>query len=812
MTLQEGFAHFHLKREDRTRADGYDVYTPPFELLTRGVAPLEKQLRVFVNDTEYDLLDRTRLVRQTENYWTFTEETTATGGIACWGVRLTFDPFGSGGGDDKELTLVALFDENGDHITLDGDWSILGELGDTDDDVEFTDDVFDLDETTNNTFSGPNSVTAAIRFPRKLIISTVGWNSRGAGVQTADVIQNMEFEANIGTLSSPVWVSMGSNLTQDVGNSQNNHVAGGTLDSQDYPVPSGVTAENIIDQVITLSVQTADIGGTIPPVVTLSAELTNLSDRITMIRETRQDRPWVEPIGASLAQPDQFMVYFDQLRFIAQELCELVTMANLFTLGIADFMLNPFTDPSTIAQFHLNRGGSSVGPFSYSTIELLTGIPGADADDRHQIIVEVGDQIDGTSTDWTTLTFDATPADETEYSVDSTANTITLGDVENNDLRIIRQTKTTEWWYDSRDGQPGWNSLAIGVMQTQARTMLEEACFLPQFYLEAPLSNSIFPRVWNWFIFVGTRNKWTIPGGIWGGTGSVTIFVNNIEQTEGVEYTIEWPVIHWIISPPGPTDTTEIGVGGGFGGVNMGGGGTGTETPPTILPPPEPTPPVEYPPNNLDPDLGFTMTVGATPSSVLAIASGAGWEGDFAVIFSAGNALTSEFSAHLLRVEFTVTLADTIPANGGGFYSVGATEILYIGSKCGGTVFRNAIAHKLEAIDPFTSAQGSVALGCGQPGGALGGLDILANANPDVTSLSPASLRMIDRLYDDVVRVGETDLSDQIPFFQQWKNLRDDSISAKTAGIVTESGFTDDQWNTYLDPDTTLTDFDIPPP
>ena len=799
MTFAVGDSYFHLRRSDRERP-AHSVFTPHMEWLDTRVCPLEKQCRVFVGDTEYEWYDDTSFVRPTSDYWTYTPPSTATGGVACWGVRFLFDPVGSGINDDIELVEIAVWDGEGNLIPCKDNWSEEDELeeygGDTVDNDELSADVFDLSSATADSFNGTFERRVSIRFPQALVVSKVGWTSRGTGASSSDYIQNMEFQVNTGTPNRPVWVSMGSNLTQAVGNA-GSHNAGEELNQSDYPAVSGTIDPDT--ELLTLSVPAASYGGTLPHTITLSAALPNESDRLTIIRETRQDRAWVKPTGAAYAVPEQFMVYFNQLRFIVQELCEIQTIVDLaFTLPLAELVANDYTHSSQ-AQFHTG-GGTTL---SYADIELLDGLPGSPGDDRWQLEVAVGNQSDGTSSIWTVLTYDAAPADETEYSVDSAANTITLGDAESNDIRIRRVTRTYKWWYDPQGTRPGWNSLGVNTMQKQTRFMLEESCFLPIFYLDSPLSNSIFPRNWNWFVFVGTINTWIIPGGTWGGSGETVIINNNVVLIEGVEYIIEWPGV--IFFPPSG-GSGGFG-GGGFGGGGMGGGDDDEEPTPPTPPPPQGGPTVEWPGFSIPASYPISVSIGSTHRDVF---SGGTWEGETNINLSQGNGFAAEFNDHAIRIECEVTDPD-------GFADspLGAKEVIYINKQCNETtVYRLATAADTNADGTWdASDEGNAGLGC-LGGAASLPLGLWAAFNATQSGFGSSDHPFFQMAYhllsnlDGAIANGEVA---NAAFFNAWAELTAQSIDAEAAGVVGASGFTAEQFQQYLDPDEDFTEFDIPP-
>lgn len=808
-----GNSYISFKRKEWTRSD-HSTITTSFPLLDTAIAPVEKQLRVFVDGVEYTYDDPTLISRPTTNKWTYAAVGAAPSvGARCWGVRFQFDPVGDGLFDDPRTCCLAVFDENLSRMTdLD---ETYGDDGGTFTEAE-ADALLDLDTSTGWTGSGTASYGNSITyiFPEPRIVSRMAWGRNHTG-GNSDLIENMRVQVNTGTLASPNWVTVGDNATHAVGNSQDSHAAGEELDSSDYPSPT--TPIDPLTELLWFDLTDTGFDGTDLQEsglfqITLDPAPAVGNDRVVLLRETRQDRPWVRPTPSAYAHPESIMVYFEQIRYIVQELCELPTVAQWMPLGISDLNQNPYTGGSQ-AHFHLNRGGSSAGPFSYADVELLSTIPGANLNDRHQIVVERGNKTDGTSESWTTLQYDATPADEDQYSLDSSAKTITLGDVEDKDLRIRRVTKTDEWWYDPRGGSPGWTSLGIDTMQKQARFMIEEACYLPQWFKDSPLSTSIFPRSWNWFVFVGTRNQWTIPGGVWGGNGEVEIFVNDVEQTEGTEYTIEWPTIVWTGgNEPADDDTTVIGVGSGGWGGSLGGGEDDEETPSNpATSGGNQGEPVDWPGLDIPVDCGFSLSIGSTPQSSLSSGS---WEGGISVSFLQGNSTSSEFGglgSSVMRIQATVTTADTISDGVGGYLPVGATEVLYVNKKCNGTLYRVCLATSLTGDAPWTADDASEALGCLVPTGASGGLDIFVNrpAACIISSSSPVKLRMLDGLLNTSI---EDNLASFVPGMSSYLELQEQAADALEAGVTAEDGFSGDQFDQYLDPDQDFTDFDIPAP
>jgi hypothetical protein len=817
MAMESGDAYFTIKRGDRTRS-AHTTYAPTFPLLDTRVAPVEKQMRVFVDGTEYTYDDDTLIARPTTNKWSYTDISTApTTGVRCWSVRLQFDPVGEGINDDPRTCCILIYDEDGNQMDLTGDLdeSYVSGLNES----QFN-NITDLDPATGYTGSGTASYgnSLSFDFPEPRIVTKVAWgrNHTGGG---SDLIENMRIQLDIGSGEGGTrnWLTLGDNATHAVQNSQDSHAAGAELDTSDYPTHSNPIVP--ATELLWFDTTSSGLDGTnldavttgqVLPLVTITPAPTSDNERILLLRETRQDAPWVRPIPGARAHAEQIMVFYEQLRFIVQELCELETVSGFFSLGISAFNRN---DYSTSGVSQTTTLAASTGPCSYSTVDLLDTVPGAELDDRHQLVVE---QKTASATWWSPMTYNAAPTTDSQYSVDSSAKTITLGDTYTGLVRVRRSTKTDDWWYDPRSSKaPGWTSMAINATQRQARYMIEEACFLPAFYIDSPLSNSIFPRGWNWFQYVGTRNQWTIPVGPWGGGGEVEIFVNNVPvDGGGEEYTIEWPGITWTPgNTPGSGSTTTVGGGNTGGGWTTGGLGGGGETEETGNPSStggNETPNIEWPGFNIPASLGISISIGGKSRTALATGD---WEGGTSVGFSQGNSSSGNFATTLLRVQITVTAANTVSDGGGGFLSNGATQVLYIGKYCDeGEPWRCAAAYKTSGAGAWISDEGSEALGCLESPGANAGPSIWALASPTLTSDSDARLKFVQDMYAAGGGSGDTELLQQIRGFGAWQELRDQSINYFNEGLSSEEGFTGEQFQNYLDPDVDFTDFDIPDP
>lgn len=290
-------------------------------------------------------------------------------------------------------------------------------------------------------------------------------------------------------------------------------------------------------------------------VVTLSDDITiDSSSRITIVRQTKGNSPWVYPVPGSKARPEEFMIFYDQIMFIVQEMCELEEIGN----DVLGFFTVPEPNPYTAGnQMQLDVGGSSRATVGYDEIELMPAWIGQIATgawtgvDEAQLIVEVGDQEDGTSTEWTEV-----DASDRTVDVDNETVTITTGAV-TEDIRVRRNTDKTRWWYDPRTAKPGWNTMGITAIEKQAQFLLEEICFIPEMLDLNPLATRRFP-MHRYFVYSGTQNDWRVPG--WDGDGpTVYIWKNDVLLDEDTDFTIDdFGTITWIIDEPTTGDTTVI--------------------------------------------------------------------------------------------------------------------------------------------------------------------------------------------------------------------------------------------------------------
>ena len=796
---------------DVTRPE-YLTFTPNWEFIPEEIAPLHKQMRIFLQGQEMAYLDDRLISPPTDDYYTYTT-LAPTAGVRCWGIRYTCDAISEFSNDEQGTALVTIYDQDDNAILWDETWKSSLDDGEShhDADAVLHDNSFNTNPAQGTTEAIEDvRVYVVTNFPRAMDINRIGWTRAhtNAGDQTWE---NVKVEVNVGTPGNANWIVFGDSTLHTVQNVASAHTPGAdSLALVNYPAlqdPIVRGTDDIWFDWTTNHTTARDLDNPVPVITCVSSayEPSATSHRSLIMRETRQDAPWVKPQPGARAYGYGLWWYFEQIRFIVQELCELDAVSNFLGLPPASQEKNDYTGGNQSVEYD----ATAEDTFDYTSIELLQYAPAGSITPQDQLEVATASTSAGP---WTVLTYTASPSDNTQWNI--VGDNVVLGGTTSLQVRIRRVTRTDQYWFDLRGVQGAWNTAAVDMVQKQARFMIEESCYLPQFYNESPLSQSIFPRGWNWFTFVGTRNQWTIPGGVWGGNGVVVVYVNNVEQTEGVDYTIEGPTIVWTGTPPSGTTTIGVG-GGGFGFGGLGGGDDDEEVDDNVVPPPgTEAPPIDWPPNNLAPDCGVSLSIGAKAQTALATGD---WEGATAVDFSQGNGTSeSQFGSSPMRIQVTVTTANKVSDGAGGFHNVGATDVLYINKICNptgsNTLYAVAAAwHDGDGI--WGSDEGSAALGCLSPGGASGGYGLwaLAGCGDNVSSTSPPEWRLYDSLNNITGAIAGGDI-DQVPYMNQYKELLEQADNAAAEGWVSETGFTSAQFQSFVDPDEVLSDFDDPGP
>lgn len=745
MSFESGTSFRTLRRDSFDLPD-FANWEVPFETLPTRYAPLEKQARVFVNDTEYTYDDGTDPSLTTAK-WTWAEGSPVTG-VRCSGVRFQFTPFT---GSTCRTEEFALFDTNGWVIP-----SLAGASGNT----------YDGDGTTGSEFSSPGTVT--YNFPSDLLLQRVGWTR--SATSTRD-IRNMTVSVNRGTADSPDWVTMSSGVYSSY--------------------PSISTPYNPETDTVQVSFMGSGLVETRErQTLTITPALTLPSDRLTILRETRQDRPWVTPPPGSRAYGQSLHWFWEQYRFIYQELCEIESVAAYIGLPVAERVLNDYSYGSQIALG--TNDGTSRSTLDYSGIELLTGFPGAPADPQHQLIMEEGNTTAGNSTSWSAVnaTYDASTGVATRASGATT-----------NDLRVRRVTRKDKLWLDIETVGPiGWNTSVVQMLQKQIRFLQEESCFLPRFYAGHPLNFPIFPRAWNWLNFVGGGGSFTFGGPYWGGDGEVVVYRNDVLLTPGDDYTVNWPEIV-LTTPAGPNDVITVGGGGGGGGGPV--GIPGGDDPPSTLTPPPPIPgdPVEWP--GLDLSLGFSIEISTGTEEALEDGT---WEGGTTLDPAPPTGVPAPF---YLKILVRGTDPDAASFNRSG--------VLYMRGPCS---TEESSLHGIAQADDSTGDGTfnqtdfvSAALGC-LGGDAVTSQNLVRVALAGITR-GPATNPLVALAVAAVSGMQDADIAgnaENIPFMAAWTQLASDSQAAADAGVVSSAGFTAEQFQNYIDPDVEFNDFDIPAP
>jgi len=827
-----GNSYISMLYGDVTRPE-YLTFTPNFQLLPEAIAPFEKQMRIFVKGTEMVFLDTTAITRLTTDYYTYTTDA-PTAGVRCWGVRFTCDAISESTSDEQGTALVTIYDSDDAAILWDETWMDADEeaksdtYGDGLTDDQLADASFSTDPTTGTSATVETEWSFGItNFPRAMDINRIGWTRAHTNVNDQSW-ENVKVEVNVGTPHSPNWITFGDSTVDTVQNVATAHTPGAdSLTIGHYPAlqtPIVRGTDDVWFDWTTNNTTARDLDNPVPVITVVPTDPADAtSDRIVLIRETRQDRGWITPTPGAFALNYGIWWFFEQVRYIIQELCELDEISEF--LGLPPVSQERNTYVNHIGQGFVSSGGSARATIDASSLVLLSYAPGVADSPQDQIIVERGNSSDGSSTVWTELTYEASPGtDADDWSIDPSTLLITFGGAatRSDDVRVRRNTRTDQYWFTLLSTAAGhWNSAAIDLIQKQARFMVEESCYLPVFFNENPLSQSLFPRAWNWFTFVGGNAQWAIPGGSWGGDGVVVIYVNDVILVEGTDYVIDGPFIIFT-DPPGDGDNVVIGVGGGFGGSGLGGGDDSEQVvlecdddPETDLPdcpPPQGGGAIDWP--GLDLPAGALVTVSIGAASQAALEAGT-WEGGSMVDFSQGNAVRSDqFGSSPMRVQITVISAGTVDDGGGGTFNAGATDVFYITKYCtpedSNTYYAVAAAWH-DGDEVWGSDVASAAQGCLVPGGATGTQGIWGLADEDIDSLDTPQRQMWNSLNNITGAVAGGNLGN-VPYMNQYLELLEHSDNAASEGWVSAPGFTPEQFDQFVDPDQEFTDFDDPSP
>lgn len=863
-----------------------------FELLNTRVAPVEKQIRVFVDGTEVPFNDTTALSRPTGRTWSYTEGKECPNSIVCSEFYLYVKGYSGSSGQDKPVQLM-FFDEDNNWINIDPTRTLHGDLSAAENARLFDGDLADNgDETSAYGFP--------LTFDGRQDISKI-WLVNGNGPPNPF----LQYQFNIGLPENysadreqRQWTTNTGNRWVFSNNGQYHRYNEGvyqytpSIDGS-FPINTRQQAMDLVHRKISpqdldgggsdndinpevqayfasaangMATNTAvyewtppdmqkGMGGPTNPTIQFSTDIT-ASEKVVIIRETRQDRAWVKPTGGAYANPDHYMDYFDQGKYICQELAELKKVATEIGSPVADVNENPHTSTRILYANGTSGTGISANTFSYASLDMLDisnngvqldavrtklGLSGSVSSNGHPIKVYYGDQTDGSSTVWSPLlpVISAENNTNTEFTHDSDNKTVILGAANTKDIRIERKTDRWLWCYESANRRyhngatPAFNSYAVGQLQKQLQFMFEEADYLPLFFDGSPLNNPIFPRGWNWFNFSGTQNTWPIPGSPWGGDGSIVIYENDVLQNEGTDYWIDFPNINW--GDGGPSGNTNIGVGGGgFGSGSMDNDSTGSDIFPVGSSGASQTASPSWPAASARTDPGFDVTM----TSVRAATTGSYGSGSgqpFGGWLPAGStwSATVETSTNVFLV-MRITVTD--PAKAANYvtsslpsqYIAGSYEEYYFAGseskRCGtGPTAHFAINRKVSQVD----GDGDGALDAVSSGNVTGAncdnnkWGVFLNAAPTLLSridsakiksegaykFSPgmqmlAGLNTLNQ-YSSIVNV---------PYLGDAEALALAAVNyaASTQGTAAGANgqFTNDQFESYLIPGGTFTDFD----
>jgi len=864
-----------------------------FELLNTRVAPVEKQIRVFVDGTEVPFNDTTALSRPTGRTWSYTEGKECPNSIVCSEFYLYEKGYGGFSGQDKPVQLM-FFDEDNNWINIDPT-RVLHDDSHTSAGYPLYDG--DCAEWGNST----SSFAEYIRFDGRQDISKI-WLVNGNGPPNP----LLQYQFNIGLpenysadAEQRQWATNTGNRWVYSNNGQYHRYNEGVYwyfpSVEGTPINKASQSMDLIHRKIsplnadgtpasisgnpnpevqayfasaanglttsfdvfewTPPTMQKGLGGKTNPKIQFSTDIT-ASEKVVIIRETRQDRAWVKPTGGAYANPDHYMDYFDQGKYICQELAELGKVAVEIGSPVAEANENPRTSTRILYANGTSGTGISANTFSYASLDMLDisgngvqldavrtklGLGGIVSSNCHPIKVYYGDQTNGSSTVWTRMlpTISAENNSSTEFKYDSDNKSVILGSTNTKDIRIERKTDRWLWCYESANRRyhngatPAFNSYTVDQLQKQLQFMFEEADYLPLFFDGSPLNNPIFPRGWNWFNFSGTQNTWPIPGSPWGGDGSIVIYENDVLQEEGTDYWIDFPNINW--GDGGPSGNTSIGVGGGgFGSGSMDNDSTGSDIFPVGSSGASQTSSPSWPAASARTDPGFEVTMTSVRAATTG-SYGSGSGSPFGGWLPAGSAWnnSAETSTNVflvMRVTVTdVTKANTyvtssLPAS----YIAGSYEEYYFAGsqslRCGGGPTAHfAINRRRFQVD----GNGDGALDAVSGGNLFGGncgsnkWGVYGNSNPTLlTRFNSAKIKNEGaykfspgiQMLAGLNTLNQYSSIINVPYLGDAEALAQSAINYAASDQGTAAGgngqFTNDQFESYLIPGGTFTDFD----
>jgi hypothetical protein len=478
-------------------------YGIPFSLLPEAITPAKKQIQLAVDPASagemalWPCYDLGTGVEAPDDYYTVSPEEVVTTGIPCWGIRCVFTAVGT-----AEVAEIRAWDHNGDLIPLEADWFDIAQDG-TNDPTNGAKSL-DSDRTSHH-----DDEAFDIRFPRQYAVAKVGFSDSDAAT-TNDLADTATISLNVGTWAAESWSEMAALTGLD----------------DTYPVWHSTFDPDLDMLYATPADGSLSEGGTVGPYITLNAALTDATDEILMWRETRQDRLWVQPVPGAFFRSYDWYWLCKQILFIAQEASELEALK----LYLDEASQTAEYDYTVGGQQELYLNHASTDTYIISDISLLTGIPGTvGADVEEQLIVETGDETDGKSTVWTALTVDS--------GWNASGTTVTLGAATALDVRIRRDTKVDDLWFDSEDIDPNNFSVAVNRLQAkQAVFAMQEMPAGPFIEWDSILYNSHYPRRWNWLRYVWSGSNPMFGGPPWFEDNPVIIWKNYVRVPPG-DYT-----------------------------------------------------------------------------------------------------------------------------------------------------------------------------------------------------------------------------------------------------------------------------------
>lgn len=239
------------------------------------------------------------------------------------------------------------------------------------------------------------------------------------------------------------------------------------------------------------------------------------ADRLVIVRQTRQDRPYVEFTRGALfnRQPD-YNLAVDQMMLLVQEFQEYQQLATIVENNII------YPDITNKEKYQVVVTGSTATVHSYSTIALL---PNHNVRHEDQLVVEKN----GVPLVLTT-----------DYTVQPAAQTITLvvALIVSDVLKITRQTKRTRHVPSIPDGSSASSDILL-LQANQVAFLVQELPYLLGIENSKLVTGHLNPRRKNFVRYSGPGDTFYYGNLPYLQNSQVFVWRDDVLLTEGTDYT-----------------------------------------------------------------------------------------------------------------------------------------------------------------------------------------------------------------------------------------------------------------------------------